>query len=83
MRPSKYLFVPLKNGEWLRDSQGKPRIYKSSAMALSNLRHLDYDIMQIFTIDDEVTREEFEKGVTHDDRRSNKQFNNVPRINAF
>lgn len=61
MKPSEYLFVPLKNSKWLRDSQGKPRIYKSSAFARNNLRHLDYDVMQIFAVDDEVSREEFER----------------------
>lgn len=61
MKPSKFLFVPLKSGEWLRDSQGKPRMYKSAAMALSNLKNHDYDIMQVFAIDEILSREEFEK----------------------
>lgn len=61
IKPTKYLFVPLKDGEWLRDSQGKPRIYKSVAMALTNLANHDYDIMQIFSIEDVVNRSDFEK----------------------
>ena len=62
MKPIRFLFVPLKNGEWLRDSEGKPRMYKSGALALSNLKNHDYDTMQVFTTDDILTREEFESG---------------------
>ena len=29
LKPSNFLYVPIKNGYWLRDSQGKPRMYKS------------------------------------------------------
>ena len=64
MKPSKYLFVPLKNGEWLRDSQGRARMYKSQSIALANLKALDYDTIQIFAIDDALSREEFERIAT-------------------
>ena len=63
MKPSDYLYFPIKDGEWLRDSQGKPRVYKSATGALRNLEHLKYDHVQIFAIDDVVSREEFEKVV--------------------
>jgi len=63
IKPTDYLFVPLKNGEWLRDSQGKPRMYKSVAMALKNLTNHDYDVMQIFAIDDIVSKADFEKNL--------------------
>lgn len=61
MKPTKYLFFPTKNGEWLRDSQGKPRVYKTVGGALRNPAHLDYDTMQIFECIDKPSREEFEK----------------------
>ena len=61
MKPSKYLFIPLKDGKWLKDSQGKPRIYRSGAMALNNLTHQEYDTMQVFSVEDVLSREEFEK----------------------
>ena len=59
--PSKYLFFPIKDGEWLRDSQGKPRVYKSLIQAHSNLKRFEYDSIQIYTIDDVVSKDEFEK----------------------
>lgn len=62
MRPSENLFFPLKNGEWLRDSRGKPRVYKSARTALRNLEHLEYDSIHIYAIDDVLSREDFEKG---------------------
>lgn len=61
MKPSKYLFIPFKDGRWLRDSQGKPRIYKSASMALNYLKRRDYDTMQVFAIDDVMSRESFEQ----------------------
>ena len=60
MKPSEYLYFPTKNGEWLRDSQGKPRVYKSAMSAIKNLKNQDYDSMQIYTVDDVVSREFFE-----------------------
>lgn len=68
MKPSKHLFVPLKNGEWLRDSQGRARMYKSQSIALANLKALDYDTMQIFAIDDVLSREEFERIATRESK---------------
>ena len=62
MKPSDYLFFPIKNGKWLRDSQGKPRVYKSVKSAIRNLEREQYDFMQVYTIDDVVSREGFEKG---------------------
>lgn len=60
MKPSEYLYFPTKNGEWLRDSQGKPMVYKSAMSAIKNLKNQDYDSMKIYTVDDVVSREFFE-----------------------
>jgi len=61
IKPTEYLFVPLKNGKLLRDSQENQRIYRSAAFVLSNLANHDYDIMQIFWMDDVLTKADFEK----------------------
>jgi len=49
-------------------------MYKSVAMALKNLANHEYDVMQIFTIDDVVTKENFDifGGNTNGTKRSNK-----------
>ena len=60
LTPSKFLYFPTKNGKWLKDSQGKPRVYKDYKMALKNLKKQDYDHIQIYVVDDVVNREEFE-----------------------
>ena len=70
IRPSKYLYFPIKHGAWLMDSQGKPRVYKSLESARKNLKKEDYDFIQIYTVDDIVSREEFEKvGSTTDNSK--------------
>lgn len=61
MKPSKFLYFPIRDGEWMRDSQGKPRVYKSASSALRNLCDREYDCIQIYAIDDVLSREEFEK----------------------
>ena len=61
MKPSKYLLFPTKNGNWLRDSQGKPRVYKSVSNAVRNLKCFDYDSVQIFALNDVVSKIEFEQ----------------------
>ena len=61
MKPSKYLFFPTKKGEWLRDSQCKPRVYKSPQMALRNLKSHEYDHIQIYECVDVLEKEEFER----------------------
>lgn len=66
LKPSNFLYVPIKNGYWLRDSQGKPRMYKSVSSAIQNLKKQNYDYIHIYVIDDEVSREEFEKGGASD-----------------
>lgn len=38
-------------------------MYKSVAMALKNLTNHDYDVMQIFAIDDIVSKADFEKNL--------------------
>ena len=67
MTPSKYLFLPVKDGEWLRDSQGKPRVYKSALAAVKNLKNHQYNEIQIYTVDDVVKREDFERLVGYND----------------
>lgn len=32
----KYIFFPIKNGQWLTDSRGKIRVYKSLISAVKN-----------------------------------------------
>lgn len=59
-KPSEYLFFPIKDGKWLRDSQGKPRVYKSPTAALNNLKNHEYDTILVYAIEDIVTKEEFE-----------------------
>ena len=61
IKPSDFLYIPIKNRMWLRDSQGKPRMYKSVKQAIENLKKQDYDYIHIYAIDDEVSREVFEK----------------------
>lgn len=68
MKPSDFLYFPVKNGKWLRDSQGKPRVYKSAKSAYKNLKIHEYDLIQVYAIDDVLSREEFEKAVETYDR---------------
>lgn len=63
IEPSDFLYFPIKNGKWLRDSQGKPRVYKSATAAFRNLENQDYELIQIYAVDDVLSREEFEKAV--------------------
>ncbi len=56
---SNYLFVPMKNGEPLHDSQGKPRMYETIGAAIKDLEHLEYDEMAVYQLDDIVSREDF------------------------
>ena len=63
IKPSNILYFPIRNGRWLQDSQGKPRVYKSVSQAVKNLKKHEYDHIQIYTIDDVLSREEFEKAV--------------------
>lgn len=64
LEPSEYLYFPTKNGQWLRDSQGKPRVYKSPKALLQNLKPHNYDHVQVYACDDVFTKEEFEGLVT-------------------
>ena len=68
IKPSEYLYFPTKNGQWVKDSQGKPRVYKSPRMALQNLKVHEYDHIQVYACDDVLTKEEFERSVTPYDR---------------
>lgn len=68
MTPSEFLYFPTKNGKWILDSQGKPRVYKSPRMLLKNAHPQDYDHIQVYVVDDVVTKEEFERMVTPYDR---------------
>lgn len=57
---SNYLFFPTKNDEFLMDSQGKPRVYKTLEAMTKNLKQ-DWDKMVVYALDDIVSREEVEK----------------------
>ena len=57
---SNYLFFPTKNDEFLTDSQGKPRVYKTIGAAIKNLERFEYDEMVVYQLEDVVSREEFE-----------------------
>lgn len=63
MKPSDFLYFPVKNGEWLRDSQGKPRVYKSATAALKNLEKQEYELIQVYAVNAVLSREDFEKVV--------------------
>ena len=63
LTPSDFLYFPVKNGKWLRDSQGKPRVYRSATAAFNNLKNQEYDLMLIYAADDALSRQEFEKAV--------------------
>jgi hypothetical protein len=62
MKLSEYLYFPTKKGEFLKDSKGKTRMYKSAKKALSHLNkaNKDYDFVLIYKIDDVVSKEELE-----------------------
>lgn len=68
IKPSEYLYFPTKKGQWLRNSQGNPRVYKNPRMLLKNLKPQDYDHIQVYVCDDVLSREEFEGLVTPYDR---------------
>ncbi len=61
MKPVEYLYFPVCNGKWLRDSQGRPRVYKSAKTAIKNLERHKYDSIQLYALDDVYSREEFEE----------------------
>lgn len=69
LKPSKYIYIPIKNRRWLSDSQGKPRMYKSVEAAVKNLKNHCYDYIHAYAIDDEVSREVFENSVGETDGR--------------
>lgn len=68
MTPSEFLYFPVKDGKWLRNSQGNPRVYKSPRMLIKNLKPQAYDHVQVYAIDDVLNREEWESAVTCYDR---------------
>ena len=64
IKPSNFLYFPVnERGQWLRDSQGKPRVYRSATGAFRNLKEKEYVAIQIYAVDDILSREEFEKAV--------------------
>lgn len=67
--PSDFLYFPIKNGKWLKDSQGKPRVYRSAKAAFKNLKKQEYDAIHIYAADDILGRKEFEKAVEDNGRR--------------
>ena len=50
LKPSNFLYVPIKNGYWLRDSQGKPRMYKRVSSAIQNLTKKNSLISALFAV---------------------------------
>lgn len=60
LKPCGYLFFPIKDGRFLRDSQGKPRFYNSAEKAVKELERFDYDFMKIYEEHDMVSRRELE-----------------------
>lgn len=61
MTPSCILYIPTKNGKWLKDSQGKLRVYKNANSAIRNLKKEQYDHIQVYVIDYVISRDEFDK----------------------
>jgi hypothetical protein len=51
----------------LTDSKGKVRVYKSVKRAVQENKDREYDHMQVFVLDDVLSREECEKGVSNND----------------
>lgn len=64
MMPSKFIFIPIRNGKWLTDSKGKTRIYKTFKRAVQENKDREYDHIQVYMLDDVLSREECEKGVS-------------------
>lgn len=61
-----FLYFPVnKNGKWLKDSQGKPRVYRSAKAALRNLEKQEYVAIHIYAADNILSREEFEEAVSN------------------
>ena len=61
----KFLYIPIKNGQWLRDSREKVRLYKSFSSAVRNCKDREYDHIQVFALDDVLSRKECERGVNN------------------
>ena len=61
----KFIFIPIRNGQWLKDSRGKLRIYKSFSSAVRNCKDREYDHIQVFMLDDVLSRKECERGVSN------------------
>jgi hypothetical protein len=61
----KFLYFPIKNGQWLIDSRGKVRLYKSFSSAVRNCKDREYDHIQVFVLDDVLSRKECERGVNN------------------
>ena len=55
------IYFPMKNGKWLTDSRGKIRVYKSLKRAVKENKDREYDHIQIFMLDDVLSREYCEK----------------------
>lgn len=82
LMPSDFLYFPIRNGEWLRDSQGKPRVYKSAKAAYNNLKKQQYDAILVYAVDDIVIREEFEKAVRNNDKKRSGNHISLHRLSC-
>lgn len=60
---SKTVCFPVRDGKWLTDSKGKVRVYKSLKRAVLENQNREYDHIQVFMIDDVLSREEAEKAL--------------------
>ena len=63
---SKIVCFPVKDGKWLTDSKGKVRVYKTVKRAVVENKDREYDHIQVFVLDDVLTRKECERGVDND-----------------
>lgn len=74
MKPSEYIYLPTIDGKILKDSQGKPRMYKSASSTFRHLQFIyqDYDHIQIYKIDDVVSKQDFESLVGQKGVRNEK-----------
>lgn len=51
---------PVKDKKWLTDSKGKVRVYKTVKRAVVENKDREYDHIQVFMLDDVLSREECE-----------------------
>ncbi len=60
MIPSKILYLPVIKGEFIRDSEGKPRVYTNADAAIFGMKNKAFDEVRIYKLNHVMTRECFE-----------------------